>query len=58
MATKQDGAPDLEAGRIMYEQDVEREPLYRATGGKRPTWGKLPPTAQAVWARRADQKGE
>lgn len=45
-----------DVGRLAYEADVEREPLYRATGKKRPSWDQLPKQAQRTWSIRAEHK--
>ena len=40
-------------GRKAYEEELEREPTYRASGKARPQWNELPMLAQDAWRRKA-----
>jgi hypothetical protein len=39
-------------GRKAYEEEIAREPTYRASGKQRPAWDQLPETAKQVWRER------
>lgn len=45
-------------GRKLYEEELRREPLYRATGKPRPSWSNLPEAARNSWRRKAENEGE
>jgi hypothetical protein len=39
-------------GRKAYEEEIAREPTYRASGKMRPTWDQLPETVKQAWREK------